>query len=339
MVAGTRVFGSTRRWRLAVAAALGLLAAGAQAQQAELASSPAQRCLTPAPDDRVKPVYPPKLYEMKLGETISAEFTFTGPDSRPRVRFEGGPRQEFADAIEEYAKQLRVPCMGKDDSLVHLHQSFVFTPNDGRKVSWTTPTDADDARRQEQLKCLVRPDASELRYPPALVRQAREANVLVRVRFSDPAVAPTWEVVWNGGDRLFGEAVGGYVEQLRLPCLNGAPIEENWEFQFRIEGGGNFKRHVLKDLPLQSFLGAVKPIKSESVFFDTNTMKCPFDVRLRFRQPVESNKIEELEEDVAARHAFLDWLGEREINLDRKAAGELYGQTMVIHVPCVKIDL
>lgn len=336
---GSRDSRPARRWLLSAAAVLGVLTTGARAQQAELASSPAQRCLSPAPDDRVKPVYPPKLYEMKLGASIDAQFEFTAPDRRPRVRIEGDPRQDFADAIEDYAKQLRVPCMDATGEPVRLRQTFVFTPNDGRKVAWTTPADSDDARRTEQLKCIVKPEVYDVRYPPSMVRQAREANVLVRVRFSEPAAPPTYEVVWDGGDRQFGEAVVAYVEKLRLPCLSGAPIEENWEFHFRMDGGGNFKRHVLKDLPLQTFLGAVKPIKPGSVFFDTNTMKCPFDVRLRFRQPVEVNRIEELEEDVAERHAFLDWLGERELNLDRKTAGELYGQSMTIHVPCIKIDL
>jgi hypothetical protein len=326
--------------RLVAACMLACLAGAVRADPAaELASSPAQRCLSPAADDRVKPVYPPKLYDMKIGGTIEAEFTFTGPDTRPRVRIEGEPRQEFADAIEEYARQLRVPCMGADDAFVRLRQSFVFMPNDGRKVAWTTPVDTADAAREEQMKCLVKPSPDLIRYPTAMLRLAREGTVLARVRFTSPAAAPGVDVLYNGGDPSFAEAISDYVAQLRLPCLAGAPLEEDYDFAFRIEGGGNLKRHVLTDQPLRNFLGAVKPIKPGSVFFDTNTMKCPFDVRLRFRQPVESNRIEELDEDVPARHAFLDWLGEREINLDRKMAGELYGQTMTIHIPCARIDL
>jgi hypothetical protein len=329
------------RGRLAAAAcALAGLAGLAHADPtAELASSPARRCLSPAADSRVKPVYPPELYEMKLGETIEAEFTFTGPDSRPRVHIEGAPRQEFADAIEEYARQLRVPCMGKDDAPVQLRQSFVFTPNDGRKVAWTTPVDEADARRTQQMKCVVKPSSSLIHYPPVMLHELREANVLARVRFTDPAAAPSYEVIYDGGSRWFGEAIAAYVGELRLPCLSGGPLEEDYVFSFRIDGGGTLKRRVLKDVSLQAFLGAAKPITPGSVFFDTNAMKCPFDVRLKFRQPVESNKLEELEEDVPARHALLDWLGEREVNLDRKTAGELYGQSMIIHVPCVKIDL
>jgi len=336
---GARDFGPARRWLLAAAVALGVLATGARAQQAELASSPAQRCLSPAVDDRVKPVYPSKLYAMKVGETVQAEFTFTGPGSPPRVHFDVEPRPEFADAIEAYAKQLRVPCMGEDEASVRLRQSFVFTPNDGRKVAWTTPVDTADAAREQQMKCLVKPSPDLIRYPSGMMRLAREGTVLARVRFTDPGAPPAIDVLYDGGDRSFAEAISDYVAHLRLPCLAGAPLEEDYSFIFRIDGGGNLKRHVLKDQTLQNFLGVVKPVKAGSAYFDTTTMKCPFDVRLRFRQPVESNKIEELEEDVAERHAFLDWLGEREINLDRKAAGELYGQTMTIHVPCVKIDL
>ena len=56
---------------------------------AELTSSPAQRCLFPAADDRVKPVYPPEMYERKRGTTVDAEFEFDAPDARPRVRIEG----------------------------------------------------------------------------------------------------------------------------------------------------------------------------------------------------------------------------------------------------------
>jgi len=172
-----------------------------------------------------------------------------------------------------------------------------------------------------------------------MARAGREGRVLVRVKYFAPDKAPSVELLYNGGDRTFASAVAGYLEQLRMPCVGSEPVEENIAFEFAMDGGGNYKRHVLKDLPLQAFLGLVKPIKTGSAFFDTNTMKCPFDVRLTFRQPFEPNKIQELEEDIAARHAFLDWLGQREIDLDRQRAGELLGQQMVIHIPCARIDL
>jgi len=77
-----RSFLSMGRFAAAAFALVGLLGPAHADPTAELASSPAQRCLSPATDDRVKPVDPPTPCEMKIGETAEAEFTFTGPDSR-----------------------------------------------------------------------------------------------------------------------------------------------------------------------------------------------------------------------------------------------------------------
>jgi hypothetical protein len=306
----------------------------------ELSSSPAQRCLFPPAADRAKPIYPARMYELKVGETLEAEFEFHGPDERPRVKVDGNPRQDFRDAVETYADQLRVPCMGANNQSVKLRQTFVFIPNDGRKVAWSSPSDEANPGRAEQLKCIVKPSSDSVWYPATMARAGREASVLARVRFFDAMKAPTWEVLSNGGDRSFEGAVGPYLDLLRLPCLAGGPIEENIRFEFRIEGGGGrLARPILKDQTLQTFLAVVKPIPANSVFFDTTTMKCPFDVRLTFQQPFERNKIEELEEDVAARHPLLDWLGELEFNVDKKHAAAVNGQQMVVHIPCATIDL
>jgi hypothetical protein len=306
----------------------------------ELASSPAQRCLFPAVDDRVKPPYPAELYEAKIGASVAAEFEFRGPDQEPRVSVADGTRREFERAVRDYARQLRVPCMGAKDGPVKLRQTFDFVPNDGRKVAWTTPIDEANPGRDALLKCIVRPSPEEVVYPQSMLRAQREASVIARARYFAQDQPPSWEVLYDGGDRAFGNAVGHYLDLLRMPCVGSEAINENITFNFRLDsGGGNFKRRVLKDLPLSTFLGVVKPIKAGSVFFDTNTMKCPFDVRLVFKQPFEPNKIQELEEDVPARHAFLDWLGQREINLDRKHAGEFLEQQMTIHIPCATIDL
>jgi len=324
----------------AAAVASFFLAGPAQADPTtELASSPAQRCLFPASDDRVKPPYPEKLYDAKIAASITAEFEFRGPDREPRVEFGSQPRGEFESAIRQYARQLRVPCMGDKDLPVKLRQTFDFVPNDGRKVAWTTPIDDANPGRDALLKCVVRPSPEEVSYPEAMLRVGREGSVIARVHYFAPDQAPTWEVLFNGGDRAFGGAVGHYLDLLRMPCVGNEAVDENITFNFAIEGGGYSKRRVLKDLALASFLGVVKPIKAGSVFFDTNTMKCPFDVRMTFRQPFEPNKIQELEEDVPARHAFLDWLGQREINLDKSHAGQFLNQEMTIHIPCARIDL
>ena len=324
----------------AVLAALFGLAGHARAETTmELASSAAQRCLLPASDDRVKPVYPPKLYDARIGANIDAEFEFTAPDRPPTVHLDGEPREDFQAAIEAYAKQLRLPCMTATQGPVKLRQTFDFVPNDERKVVWTTPLDEANPARTAMLKCIVTPSPRSIEYPAAMVRQRREGIVNVRLRFFDPGKGPTVTILSNGGDPSFGNAMRGFFEDARMPCLSGEPVETDFRYTFRIEGGGNYKRHVLKDLPLQTFLSLVKAIKPGTAFYDTNTMKCPFDVRLTFRQPFEPNRLQELDEDVPARHAFLDWLGERQFDLDLEHSGELIGQQMTLHVPCVKVDL
>jgi hypothetical protein len=332
-----------RRARLLLSLACALIGFAGVARAdptAELASSPAQRCLFPAVDDRVKPEYPSTLYKLKLGGTVGAEFEFEAPDKAPSVHFDGEPRPEWARSIEKYASQLRVPCMTAADKPVRLRQSFAFVPNDGRKVAWTTPVDVANAARSEMLKCIVRPSTDLISYPGVMERLRVDADVIARLRFFDPKAAPTVQVLSDGGDPAFEGAISDYVQALRVPCLVGGPIDVNFSFQFRVEGGGRpLRRHTLKDLSLVTFLGSVKPVAPGSAFFDTTDMKCPFDVRLTFRQPFELNRIDELDDDVPARHPLLDWLGERELNVDKKLAGELLYQQMTIHIPCLKIDL
>jgi hypothetical protein len=327
----------------ATAVALAWLGAPGTARadpSAELASSSAQRCLLPANDDRVKPIYPPNLYDARISGSVTAEFVFTRPDESPDVTLDSPDRAEFKEAIRVYARQLRVPCMAAKSEPVKLVQTFDFVPNDGRKVVWTTPADTTAPARKELSRCVTRPPADTIQYPEAMQREQRDAIVIARLRFFDPRLPPTFEMLSDGGHRSFGSAVTNYIDGLRMPCLAGDAIEQNWYFGFTIDdGGGEMKRRVLKDLPLSNFLAVVKPIKPDSVFFDTTAMKCPFDVRLTFAQPFEPNKLEELDEEVPARHAFLDWLGQREINLDVKHAGQFLGQQMTIHIPCGKIDL
>jgi len=160
---------------------------------------------------------------------------------------------------------------------------------------------------------------------------------VTRLRFVDDLQPPTLQVLFDGGDKRFVAAIAEYVAALRLPCLHDGPFEMLLFFDFKFEGEG--KKYVLKDLDLSGFLGAVKPIPTGSAYFDTTTMKCPFDVRLTFKQPFAPNRVDELEDDVPARHAFIDWLASLEINVGDKPVTDLIGQPMNIHVPCATIDL
>jgi hypothetical protein len=331
----------SRGWRglvgtlLAIAALAGSAPSHAQSRMT-LAASPAERCLSPSAAERTKPDYPPELLRLKRGASFEVEFVFAGPESAPDVRFLGDPDAEYRDAVKAYAKQLRVPCMDKAGPPVTLKQGFDFVPNDGRKVAWTTPAEPLDSQRREQLLCVASDAAAKPVYPEDMLRAGRQGTVVARIRFVAADRAPDVEILDNGGGRHFGDNVSRFVATMRMPCLHDAPVEMMMHYRFVIDGAN---RAVLNDLELKSFLATVRPVSPGTAFFDTHAMKCPFDVRLTWQQPYEPNLIAELEEDVPARHAFLDWMAQREFDLAPRAANMLLGQQMIIHVPCVRIDL
>jgi hypothetical protein len=325
------------RWLTGALLAFAALAGSAHAQpRMTLAPSPAERCLSPAAADRSKPEYPAELLRLKRGTSFEVELVFAGPESAPDVRFLGDPDTEYRDAVKAYAKQLRVPCMEKAGPPVMLKQRFDFVPNDGRKVAWTTPEEPLDSQRREQLRCVVSDSDAKPNYPDDMLRAGRQGTVVSRIRFVAPDRPPVVEILDNGGGRHFADNVSRFVATMRMPCLRDAPVEMMIHYRFIIDGGD---RPVLNDLDLKSFLATVKPIAQGSAFFDTRAMKCPFDVRLTWQQPYEANLIEELEEDVPSRHAFLDWMAQREFDLAPRKANLLLGQQMVVHIPCVTIDL
>ena len=315
------------------------LAGAACAQEVTLAPSEAQACLAPAEAQRERPVYPAEELRLKDGHTVHAELVFDTPDGRPSVEFlDGNHVQPYEDAVRDYARQLRVPCLEPGAAPVHLRQEFVFEPNDGRKVAWTAATDVADARRRELLKCGTWPKGRDgyIRYPTTALQEKLQGIVVVKLRFVDAAAPPELAVIDDAGSGAFVNALRPYVEQMRVPCLQQEPVEFHMFFKFQIPGRGETKL-VLKDLDLQTYLGVVA--STPPAYFDTHTMGCPFDVRLKFRQPFEPNGIAELEQDVPARHAFLDWLASLKLDVEPAKAKQLFGQVSTIHVPCVKLDI
>ena len=304
-----------------------------------LPPSDAQACLSPAEGDRVRPVYPAEELRLKDHTTVHADLVFDAPDHRPTVEFlDGNHVGAFEESVRDYARQLRVPCMKPGAAPVRLHQDFVFEPNDGRKVVWTAVSDQADVRRRELLKCGTWPKGRDgyIRYPTTAVQSRLQGVVVVRALFVDPAEPPEVTVIDDAGSGAFVLAVRPYLEQMRVPCLKDEPVAFHMFFNFRLDGTSATK-HVLKDLDLQTYLGVAS--SAPSAYFDTNTMGCPFDVRLKFRQPFEPNGISELETDVPARHAFLDWLASLKVDMEPAKAKELFGQVSTIHVPCAKLDI
>ena len=329
------------RFAIARQAAIAVLVAACGAAHAagDLSPAPsaAERCLAPSDPAHATAVYPPDMLEIKRDGRVDARFTFSAADRAPDVSIVHASGPAFEDAVRDYAKGLRVPCMAAGAAPVTISQGFDFVPNDGRKVAFTAPLDLSVDPGAPRYACLVKPAASWATYPAPLLRQGLEGTVVLRVHFTAPDQAPELVVLDDGGSPLFVRAVRGYFSEMRLPCIGKEPVDFHFQYRFLIEGAVN--RVVLRDQPLGTFLRSVKPGTMSQVYFDTNLMKCPFDLRLTFLQPWNRNRIDELEEDVPARHAFLDWLSGMQLDLGARAANHVLGQSMIIHVPCVKIDL
>ena len=325
-------------WRAAVIGALALISSGPlHAQAPAPAPSAALACMTPAGAQRMKPEYPEAALGLKRSGNVSVELRFSAADEAPAVVFEGerGDRI-FEPAVAAYAAQLRIPCMKPGDMPVKLRQIFQFVPNDGRKVVWTTAVDEADAERSRLNACTVAPGyADRPAYPQRQLERGLSGTVVLRAHFVAADEAPGIEVLDNGGSDAFAASVQGFLEKARVPCLGKTPLDTILVYKFRMEGQ---PQPTLKDIDLAAWIRAARPAPS-SVFFDMTTMKCPFDVRLTLRQPVLPNVAEELEDDVPARHVFLDWLAHLQAGLEPAKAKELYGQQMTIHIPCGMVDL
>ena len=96
-----------------------------------------------------------------------------------------------------------------------------------------------------------------------------------------------------------------------MPCLGSQPVEPTQLFIFKIDGGA---RTVLNDLSLVQLVGAARDVPA-GVYFDLNTMQCPFSLRLSYFRPHVPNEVRSLDTHYPARQAFMDWLSQITLNL------------------------
>ena len=327
----------------------GLLACGAStlvqaagpASTMTVAPSAAVACLAPADADRGSPVYPAEQYELGRGARVAADLVFTGPDRPPAVRFmPDDDADEFHGAIEAWASRLRVPCMGAGDPPVALRQEYHFVPNKERKVMHTAFSDRGDGQRREAMGCIRAPKGPEgaVFYPDRARDKGLQGRLVVRLRFSAPDRAPEETVLDDGGSPSFDGAARGYFEQLRMPCVGSTPVDVLYRFYFQLDGEPPLIAPEV-DLDLSTFLRMTTLPPPGSVFHDTNAMRCPLDVHFVVGQPWESNRVEELDDDVPARHAFLAFLAERSLRTGSGDPRRLYERRLLVHVPCIRLDL
>lgn len=310
--------------------------ARAQAPDVQLAPSRVVECMTPVAAKRGQPVYPQVAANRGEGGAVLVELVFAGIDIEPEVKvLASRGNAELVDAVKSHVAVLRVPCAEAADLPVRLRQQYLFKPEG---VVWTTPADVADSSRGRVLKCLVPPEGKRSpEYPLWARRQEVQGNVLAKMRFTAPDRPPEISVYAAslGTQRLAELTIRPWVESWRLPCIEGAAVESIVSFVFRLDKDVFGFRNV----SFLQFLRMAKNLEQPGASFDTQTMGCPFDVRLNYLQPHFPNRLGQVGEPDPTRRTLLDWLSTLELNLAKNQQDAVLGDTVNLTVPCIKIDL
>jgi hypothetical protein len=317
------------------------LLGSAAAQQITLDPSPALACLTPGLGERGTPIYPFDAWKREESGRVKVELEFTGPDLRPAVKVlvdEGG--RDFVTAVREHVATFRLPCLQAVGVPTRLSFDFVFKP-DMRSVAWGTPVDDADVARSAKLECLQHVSGAKApAYSFHARRQGVEGRVVTRLRFDAADKAPTAQVFGRPRAELLTETIEEWVKGYRLPCLDASPwvgaVTARFVFLFRLDGEAAYG---FKPLTLTAYLGAVNGIQQQTLQLDTTQMGCPFDLRLQYTQPFLPNRVGEVGSQNPARQPLLQWLASTELQLNSGRLDAIFGDTAVLEVPCVKINL
>lgn len=323
---------------LTASAVLLCFAAPASAQNdMTLAPSPALACLTIPGGAPLKPDYPADALKLKEGGSVKVQLEFRAPGDRPRVTvLERANFRDLNDAVEDHVKQFRVPCMQEANGPVTLVQAYVFDADGASRVMAAPTRDTADVQRAAQLKCMRhRFPNSKPYYPRNALQRGDEGTMIVKLHFRARDQAPAVEFVGGSDNRALRGSVQSYAEDLRLPCLDDKPVDVMIAYRFVINGS---QRTLLRDGDLAEVLSVAKDLPHPA-YFDFNAMVCPFDVRLTYHRPYSTNKLEQLDTAVPARQPLLDWLEGMTLRLDAEKSARVFGNKMIITVPCGKLDI
>lgn len=327
------------KWRGALVAAVVLYAGTCLADEIPQVVEGASylSCLTPAVADRGSPEYPERQLFAKSGGVVQVALTFTSKDSAPRVRilnpnqWSENAFEDFSRSVERFVSRYRLPCWTQGTA--EVRQDFRFSP-DSKKAFALDVADAPS----EMLKsdCKLEYLGEKPVYPHSA--QSPTGNVYLRMKFMQRDEPPIVTVVYGGGHYLLAETTKSWVQQYRLRCAKPLenPVETTHTHRFTPPGG---VKVVLKDMALIPFLQSTDRKSWGTPKFDTNSMACPFEVKMTLLQPHGPNVVKELERKEPSRKDFLQWLTTLVFKYPDGYERYLVGDTTTIAVPCMVLDL
>jgi len=313
------------------------LAAPAAAQRVTLEPSALVRCMTPARAERGVPEYPFDAWKEGRGGYVKVELTFRYPDWSPDVKvLEDAADPAFAAAVRDFVKRLRVPCLRPEDAPARLTQDYVFEPS-SRRVQFGGTVDPAHLEHANLVGCIVHRSGRKIPdYPAEARRREVQGNVLVNLRFTSPDAPPEAKVFARPGARLLAREIESWTDGYRMPCLVGRTLETSIIFSYRFEVD---RRFGFKPLTLRQVLPMVRNVALQRLDFDTTRMGCPFDLQFTYRQPHLPNWVGEVGKTVSSRNELIEWLRESELDLPGEYLDSVFGDSTIISVPCLKIDI
>jgi hypothetical protein len=267
--------------------------------------------------------------------TVRATFRFTRPNRAPQARVlhteaDSLPlREAYAQSVLDHAQDLRLPCLPLEADSLSLVREFRFTPQ-GEPHLFALLGDLQDPRNKDMPTCLV-----HLKDPPqdgagaALPMLPVQGRVLVQARFVAPDQPPEVQAWMHVRAEALRPIVMERTEHMRLPCLEGPPLDVPLMFSFHFQPG----HYGFKDLTLPQLLRQGRR-SGQPQRWDTQAMGCPFDIQLQYRRPVQPNIVRELQPAHPQRQALLQHLVSLELDLSPIAGPAMFGALARVHVPC-----
>ena len=292
-----------------------------------------ENCLLPAAAERGMPEYPKRAMAENRSAKVLAQLVFSAPDAPPETLITSDSTdKEFEQVVRKFLSRYRMPCLKTGEAGVATKQEFVFAASDSR-VAATEDIESTYFRAHRECLRTVVPA-----YPVPSARRGAQGNVIVDITFMQRGQAPKVRVVYDGDDKWLEEAAVGAAKAYRYECdipfadgLTGRQV-----FQFLLEDS---ERARFNDTDIRTLLGMVEKSSWAKAKFDTSTMGCPFDLRVYAYQPFDKNWVDELDKENLARKPFLDWVANMAFNIPKRLQPLVTGDSFVVHVPCVDIDL
>lgn len=277
--------------------------------------------------------YPKRVERSAKTGIVRVRLTFATKDSPPQAEvFFNSAGEEFATAVLDFVAAYRLPCLGANNT-VSATQEFRFEPDEILSVR-----EAYD-RLERDVACVSgRDDIPDYPYTRSFGRDLPEGTVLAKVSFASAHEPPKVDIVFDGGDQRLASTARTYFGGYRYVCdtTEGFPVVYSQSIKFALEGSA---RRKLKDVSLETFLGAIDKVQSPGARFDLSSMGCPFELEFELRQPYLENRVREGEPRNPNRREFVEWLRTVRLSLPESVSKRFIGDSMKIDVPCLVLDL